>query len=78
MIASIDILRHELVPRFRILTEEEKKQVLERFNTTEKKLPRILADDPAVKVLKAKHGDLLEINRNSRIAGESVYYRIVV
>jgi len=67
-----------LVPRFRILTEGEKKQVLERFNTNEKKLPRILADDPAVGVLKAKPGDLLEITRTSKIAGESLYYRIVV
>ena len=71
-------MKHELVPRFRILTEEEKKQVLERFNTTEKKLPKILSDDPAVEVLKAKPGNLLEITRSSKIAGESLYYRIVV
>jgi DNA-directed RNA polymerase subunit H len=74
----INILEHELVPEFRVLSEEEKKKVLEKFNTTEDKLPKILDSDPVVKKIEAKLGDMLEIKRHSEVAGESVYYRFVV
>ncbi len=75
---TIDVLSHELVPRFRILKKEEKEKLLETFQTTEENLPKILDTDPVVKVLKASIGDVLEIIRNSPTAGESKYYRIVV
>lgn len=78
MVKSINILEHELVPEFKILSEEEKRQVLERFKTTEEKLPKILESDPVVKRLNAKRGDVLEIKRASEVSGHSVYYRIVV
>lgn len=71
-------MEHELVPNFRILSEEEKKEVLEKFNITEEKLPKILSSDPVVKKIEAKVGDVLEINRKSEVAGESVYYRFVI
>ena len=77
MVKSVNIFEHRLVPKFRILTEEEKKQILERFKTTEDKLPKILESDPVVKKLGAKVGDVLEIKRSSEVSGESVYYRIV-
>ncbi len=73
----INILEHVLVPEFRILSEEEKKEILEKLNITEDKLPKILDSDPAVKKIGAKVGNLLEIKRTSKVAGESVYYRIV-
>jgi len=77
VVKSVNIFEHRLVPKFRILTEEEKKQILERFKTTEDKLPKILESDPVVKKLGAKVGDVLEIKRSSEVSGESVYYRIV-
>jgi DNA-directed RNA polymerase subunit H (RpoH/RPB5) len=67
-----------LVPKFRILSEEGKKKVLEKFNITEDKLPKIFDSDPAVKKIGAKAGDLLEIERISEVAGGSLYYRMVV
>lgn len=60
-----------------MLSEEEKKQLLERFETTERKLPKILKSDPVVNKFNAKTGDVLEIVRSSEVSGESVYYRIV-
>ena len=78
MVVVINILEHVLVPKFRILSEEEKKGVLERFKTTDEKLPKILSTDPVAKKIQAKSGDLLEIERNSEVAGKSIYYRIVV
>jgi DNA-directed RNA polymerase subunit H len=66
-----------LVPKFRILSEKEKEQILDRFSISEEKLPKILTSDPIVKKMQAKHGDVLEIRRASTVAGESIYYRIV-
>jgi DNA-directed RNA polymerase subunit H (RpoH/RPB5) len=77
MIGTTEIFEHDLVPKFKILSEEEKKQLLERFGTTEEKLPKILKSDPVVNKLNAKAGDVLEIVRLSEVSGESVYYRIV-
>lgn len=74
----INILEHKLVPKFRILSDEEKEEVLGRFKTTEKRLPRVLDSDPVVKKIGAKPGNLLEITRTSEVAGESLYYRLVV
>ena len=67
-----------LVPKFRVLSEEEKKTVLEKFRTTPDKLPKILEADPVVARMGAKRGDMLEITRNSEVAGKCTYYRIVV
>ena len=72
------MLEHELVPKHEILSEEEKKELLKKYNITEKQLPKILASDPVVKAIGAKPGDVIRIIRNSHVAGRSVYYRIVV
>ena len=44
----------------------------------EEKLPKILESDPPVKEIKARPGDVLEIKRKSQVAGQSIYYRLVV
>ena len=76
--AKFNVLEHELVPKHEILSEEEKKELLKKYNITEKQLPKILASDPVVKAIGAKPGDVIRIIRNSHVAGRSVYYRIVV
>jgi len=73
-----DVLKHELVPKHIILTEEEKKELLEKLNITPKQLPKILISDPVVKAIGAKKGDIIKIIRKSVTAGESIYYRVVV
>lgn len=75
---EIDVLKHELVPAHRILSEEEKEKVLEKYGISAKQLPKILSTDAAAKQAGAKIGDVLEIRRKSRTAGESVYFRLVV
>jgi DNA-directed RNA polymerase subunit H len=75
---GVDILKHELVPRHEIMSASEKKGILESLGVTERKIPRVKADDPAVKAIGASKGDLLRISRKSQTAGMSVYYRIVV
>ena len=71
-------MEHTLVPEFRVLSDEEKKEILEKLDTTEDRLPKIFDFDPVVQKIGAKPGNMLEIKRTSEVAGESVYYRIVV
>ncbi len=75
---EFNIMEHFLVPKHEVMTEKEKEKILKDFNITEKQLPQILRSDPAVKEIGAKTGDLIRITRNSRVAGKSTYYRIVV
>jgi DNA-directed RNA polymerase subunit H len=73
-----NLFKHELVPEHRVLGEEEKKELLDRYNITLQQLPKILVVDPVVRFLGAKPGDVLEITRRSPTAGETKYYRVVV
>ena len=73
------LLSHRLVPKHIILSEEEKKEVIEKFAGGDPyKLPYILVTDPVVKAIGAKPGDVIKIIRKSPTAGVSVYYRLVV
>ena len=73
----INITEHELVPKHEVLTEDEKQEVLKRYNVTETQLPRILRTDPVSRYLGVKPGQLLKITRNSDTAGHYVTYRLV-
>ncbi|MCE4601765.1 MAG: DNA-directed RNA polymerase subunit H [Desulfurococcales archaeon] len=72
------ILKHELVPEHRILSLEEAVEVLRRYNVKPWNLPQISINDPVIKLLGGKPGDIVEIRRRSPTGGESVAYRIVV
>jgi DNA-directed RNA polymerase subunit H len=69
---------HKLVPKHEILPEEEKKQILAKYNATEEQFPFLFSTDPVVRELGAKPGDMVRITRVSDTAGESFYYRYVV
>ena len=71
------ILEHELVPEHRVLSFREAIEVLKRLQVKPNQLPRISINDPVVRLLHAKPGDIIEIRRRSPTAGEAVYYRIV-
>ena len=75
---TLDITKHELVPKHELLNEKEKEQLLKQYGITLKQLPRILQTDPMVKVLNAKVGDVIKITRKSETAGDAFYYRVVV
>ena len=66
-----------LVPTHEIMTEEE---IADEFSDVEydfKNLPKIRCEDPVVKAIEAKPGDILRITRESQTAGVFVTYRIV-
>jgi DNA-directed RNA polymerase subunit H len=75
---EFSVLKHKLVPEHVILDENEKKELLERMKIKPSQLPKILNNDPVVKEIGAKEGDILKIMRKSPVAGTTLYYRIVV
>lgn len=75
---EIDILSHVLVPKHVILDDKEKNELLLKYNIMIRQLPKIFHNDPAVKALGAKIGDVLKITRKSSVAGTSEYFRLVV
>ena len=72
------MIKHELVPKHEILSEKDKKEVLERFEVTEKQLPKIPVSDPVIEMIGANPGHVIRITRKSATAEEAVYYRLVV
>jgi len=73
-----DILLHEFVPKHEILSKEDAEKLLASLGVSKDKLSKILLDDPVVRAIGAKSGDILKITRKSPTAGHSVYYRVVV
>ncbi len=75
---DVDITKHELVPKHILLTEKDKEELLKKFGIGLRQLPRISILDPMIKLMNGKPGDVVKIIRKSSVAGESVYYRVVV
>ncbi|WP_292319357.1 DNA-directed RNA polymerase subunit H [Caldisphaera sp.] len=72
------ILGHYLVPKHRILSLEESIEVLKTLGVRPWQLPRISINDPIVRILNGKPGDIIEIERDSPTAGKYKAYRVVV
>lgn len=60
-----------------LLTDEEKKGVMEHYHLKENQLSKIRFDSPICRYYGAKLGQVFKIIRYSPTAGESVFYRIV-
>lgn len=65
------------VGRFKVLTSEESKKILEHFGQGSSDLKKILTDDPAVIWSGAKSGQIIEIEQDSLRAGIATDYRKV-
>ena len=66
------------MPKHTLLTDNEKQKLLDQYKITLRQLPRILVNDPVIQNLGGKLGDVVEVVRKSTVAGESLYYRVVV
>ncbi len=75
---KFDILSHELVPRFTILTKDEVEELRRLYGIRKEDLPWIRKSDPVCKAIGAKPGEVLKIERKSQVAVSSVAYRYVV
>lgn len=75
---TIDNTHHILVPKHTKISESEKEKLFEKYTVSTKELPKILKDDPALTKLNVKEGDIIKVERKSKTAGVSFYYRVVM
>lgn len=77
---QFDITTHRMAVPHRILNEDEKTAVFQKYNVTkpEDQLPWIDSQDPMIKWVGAIPGDIIEVTRHSDVAGPSKYYRYCV
>jgi DNA-directed RNA polymerase subunit H len=76
--AKSDKIEHELVPEHSKLSEKDAKDLMKKYSLTIREIPKILLTDPAIAHLDVKEGDIIKIKRNSRTAGETVFFRGVI
>ena len=70
-----NITKHMFVPKMRILSVEEKQQVMEKYAAKPYQMPQILKSDPHAKFVGVKKGDLCEIIRPSETSCTYISYR---
>jgi DNA-directed RNA polymerase subunit H len=73
-----DILKHELVPDHVVLSKSDVKKIIKKLDIHPEQLAKIKSDDPVVKAIEAKPGDILKITRKSQTAGKFITYRLVL
>jgi len=72
-----NVLEHEMQPKFRILSEEEKQKIMKQYNITkDKEFPDISRFDPVSQAMGVRPGEVMEITRSSPTAVKSLYFRI--
>ena len=73
-----DILKHELVPEHVILSKSEINKIIKKLDIHPEELPKIKSNDPVIKAIEAKSGDIIKITRKSQTAGKFITYRLVL
>ena len=73
---QFNILNHSMVPYHRILTEDEKQKVIEKYNIVNNNIPEISRFDPVAQVIGIRPGEYCEIQRPSKTSIMSYFYRI--
>lgn len=74
---QFNIMNHTSVPKHRVLLDNEKKAIFEKYHIkSDDKLPEISQFDPVAIVIGLRPGQLCEIIRPNKTSLDSVYYRI--
>ncbi len=77
MAKKFDVTKHVLVPKHAVISEKEKKELIEKYQLSIIDFPKISPKDAAIQHIKAKEGDIIKISRASQTAGETIFYRRV-
>jgi DNA-directed RNA polymerase I, II, and III subunit RPABC1 len=72
-----NITHHVFVPKHILLSKDEEVELLDKYNTTKGKLPKISKLDPIAKYYGMKTDQVCKIIRKSPEVGEYIYYRLV-
>lgn len=64
-------------PEHKLLTDEEKKKLMDHYHFKDNQLLKLRYDDPITRYYGAKPGQVFKVVRYSPTAGESIAYRIV-
>ncbi len=76
---QVNILKHKLVPKHVVCSEEQTEEVKKKYNLTSvKQLPEISRFDPVALLICMRPGQICEIERKSVTSMTSDYYRVCV
>ncbi|GFY98159.1 eukaryotic rpb5 RNA polymerase subunit family protein [Actinidia rufa] len=73
----VNITKHEFKPKHRVLTDKEKKKLLEKFTLEEKQLPRMLQKDAIARYYGLEKGQVVKVSYSGDITESHVSYRCV-
>ena len=74
----INLIDHELQPKFKLLTQEEKARKMNDYDISDRNLARMFKTDPIARYYNANIGDVFRIIRPSLYTGSGYHYRLVV
>ena len=66
---------HQAIPAHRLMTDSDVEALLATERLAHADLPKISAQDPPVVWLGGRPGQVVEITRDSQVAGKALYYR---
>ncbi|KAK9289510.1 hypothetical protein L1049_007665 [Liquidambar formosana] len=73
----VNITKHVLKPKHRILTDEEKQKLLKKYSLDEKQLPRMLQKDAIARYYGLEKGQVVKVINSGEITESHVSYRCV-
>lgn len=73
-----DITESELTPTYKILTQEEKQNVLDKYHITEDKIENVLFTDPLANFYGVKIGNMVQAKEVSETNGFYIFYKLCV
>ena len=73
-----DITESELTPSYKILSAEEKQEVLDKYHITEDKIENVLFTDPLANFYGVKIGDMVQAKEVSETNGFYIFYKLCI
>ncbi|XAR69609.1 DNA-directed RNA polymerase [Bertholletia excelsa] len=73
----VNITKHVLKPKHRVLTDDEKQKLLKKYSLEDKQLPRILLKDAIARYYGLQKGQVVKVIYSGEITESHVSYRCV-